>query len=55
MTLPRDVRQKMYLYHFGDLWDSPEKWIQNTDKFTGDPLQDGFLGWTQQQEAYDFY
>jgi ribonuclease BN (tRNA processing enzyme) len=55
MTLPRDVRQKMYLYHFGDNWDTPEKWIQNTDKFTGDPLQDGFLGWAQQQEAYDFY
>jgi ribonuclease BN (tRNA processing enzyme) len=55
MTLPRDIRQKMYLYHFGDNWDAPETWVQNADKFTGDPLQDGFLGWTQQQVAYDFY
>lgn len=55
MTLPRDIRQKMYLYHFGDNWDAPETWVQNADKFTGDPLQDGFLGWAQQQVAYDFY
>ena len=55
MSLPREVRKKMYLYHFGDNWDAPETWVQNADKFTGDPLQDGFLGWTQQQMAYDFY
>jgi ribonuclease BN (tRNA processing enzyme) len=55
MTLPPEVRQKMYLYHFGDNWEAPETWVQNADKFTGDPLQDGFLGWTQQQVAYDFY
>ncbi len=23
--------------------------------FTGDPAQDGFLGWTKQQIAYDFF
>jgi ribonuclease BN (tRNA processing enzyme) len=55
MTLPREIRQNMYLYHFGDNWDTPESWIQNADKFTGDPLQDGFLGWAEQQKAYDFF
>ncbi len=55
MTLPPDIRKKMYLYHFGDNWDAPETWVKNADKFTGDPLQDGFLGWAQQQVAYDFY
>jgi ribonuclease BN (tRNA processing enzyme) len=55
MTLPRDIRNKMYLYHFGDNWDAPETWVKNADKFTGDPLQDGFLGWADQQVAYDFY
>ena len=24
MTLPEDVRKKMYLYHYGDNWDKPE-------------------------------
>lgn len=54
ITLPREIRKKMFLYHFGDNWDAPETWVQNADKFTGDPLEDGFLGWTQQQVAYDF-
>lgn len=55
MTLPPEIRAKMYLYHFGDHWDRPESWVQNIDKFTGDPLEDGFLGWTEQQVAFDFY
>jgi ribonuclease BN (tRNA processing enzyme) len=54
MTLPREIRQKMFLYHYGDNWSVPETWVQNADKFTGDPLQDGFMGWAQQQVAYDF-
>ncbi|NIQ01874.1 MAG: MBL fold metallo-hydrolase [Nitrospinaceae bacterium] len=54
MTLPKEIRGKIFLYHFGDNWDHPETWVKNTDKFTGDPLQDGFLGWTEQQVAYDF-
>jgi len=54
MTLPREIRNKMYLYHFGDNWDRPETWVHNTDKFTGNPVEDGFLGWAEQQAAYDF-
>ena len=54
MTLPAEVRSKMYLYHYNDNWDNPKKWVGTSDNFTGDPLQDGFLGWTQQQVAYDF-
>ena len=54
MTLPEEVRAKMYLYHYNDNWDSPKTWVEASDNFTGDPLQDGFLGWTQQQVAYDF-
>jgi ribonuclease BN (tRNA processing enzyme) len=55
MTLPQDIRDKMFLYHYGDNWDAPETWVKNADKFTGDPVEDGFLGWTEQQVAYDFY
>ena len=54
MTLPAEVRSKMYLYHYNDNWDNPKTWVGTLDGFTGDPLQDGFLGWTQQQVAYDF-
>ena len=54
MTLPEEVRAKMYLYHYNDNWDSPKTWVEASDNFTGDPLQDGFLGWTQQQVACDF-
>ena len=55
MTLPEDVRKKMFLYHYGDNWDKPETWAGGTDKYTGDPIKDGFLGWTDQRTAYDFY
>ena len=34
--------------------DARERIESEVDNFTGDPLQDGFLGWTQQQVAYDF-
>lgn len=54
MTLPKEIRNKTYLYHYGDNWDRPESWIHETDKFTGIPEEDGFLGWTEQQVAYDF-
>lgn len=54
MTLPMEIRNKMFLYHFGDNWDQPATWVRNVDKFTGNPLEDGFLGWTRQQVAYDF-
>ena len=55
MTLPEDVRAKMFLYHYGDNWDKPETWASRSDKYTGDPAKDGFLGWTEQHIAYDFY
>ena len=55
MTLPEDVRKKMLLYHYGDNWDKPETWATGSDKYTGDPVKDGFLGWTEQRTAYDFY
>ncbi|NIP99765.1 MAG: MBL fold metallo-hydrolase [Nitrospinaceae bacterium] len=55
MTLPREARKKISLYHYGDNFDRPETWVRETDKFTGHPQEDGFLGWTQQQMAYDFY
>jgi ribonuclease BN (tRNA processing enzyme) len=55
MTLPESVRAKMFLYHYGDNWDQPESWTKNDDGFTGKPLEDGFLGWTKQQIAYDFF
>ena len=35
MTLPDEVRKKMYLYHYGDNWDTPEKWAGGSDKYTG--------------------
>ena len=54
MTLPDEVRAKMYLYHYNDNWDQPDTWVKDTDDFTGDPIKDGFLGWTEQQVAYDF-
>ena len=54
MTLPAEVRSKMYLYHYNDNWDNPKTWVGTSDNFTGDPFQDGFLGWAQQQVAYDF-
>ena len=55
MTLPETVRRKMLLYHYGDNWDQPETWVKNTDGFTGHPVGDGFLGWAEQQIAYDFF
>ena len=54
MTLPEEVRSKTYLYHYNDNWDNPETWVENSDSFTGDPVKDGFLGWADQQVAYDF-
>lgn len=54
MTLPDDIRAKMFLYHYGDEWDQPELWVKKSDKFTGDPVKDGFLGWTQPQVGYNF-
>lgn len=54
MTLPETVRKKMFLYHYGDNWNQPETWVKKTDGFTGHPVEDGFLGWTEQQIAYDF-
>ena len=54
MTLPEEVRSKIYLYHYNDNWDNPETWVENSDSFTGDPVKDGFLGWADQQVAYDF-
>ncbi|PIQ97788.1 MAG: hypothetical protein COV67_02375 [Nitrospinae bacterium CG11_big_fil_rev_8_21_14_0_20_56_8] len=54
MTLPDDVRAKMFLYHYGDNWDKPDTWVNDSDDFSGDPVKDGFLGWTRQQVAYDF-
>ena len=54
MTLPEEVRAKMYLYHYNDNWDNPKTWVEASDNFTGDPIKDGFLGWTEQQVAYDF-
>lgn len=54
MTIPAPIRKKMFLYHYGDNWDRPEVWVQATDGFSGTPLKDGFLGWTEQQAAYDF-
>ena len=55
MTLPDEVRAKMYLYHYNDNWDKPEIWVKDSDNFTGDPIKDGFLGWAEQQVAYDFF
>ena len=55
MTLPEDVRKKMYLYHYGDNWDKPETSSGGPDKYTGYPVKDGFLDWTEQRTAYDFY
>jgi ribonuclease BN (tRNA processing enzyme) len=54
MTLPPDIRKKMFLYHFGDNWDQINTWVKPDDPFSGDPQKDGFLGWAQQQIAYDF-
>ncbi len=54
MTLPEDIRKKMFLYHFGDNWDQINTWVKPDDSFSGDPQKDGFLGWAQQQIAYDF-
>ena len=54
MSLPSKVRDKMYLYHYNDNWDKPETWVQDSDNFVGDPIKDGFLGWAEQQVAYDF-
>lgn len=54
MELPKDIRAKMFLYHFGDNWDKPETWVKKTDKFIGNPEEDGFMGWTQPRVAYDF-
>ena len=53
-TLPDDVKSKMYLYHYGDNWDQPETWAQGATDFTGEPAKDGFLGWAEQNVAYDF-
>lgn len=54
MTLPDPIRKKMFLYHYGDNWDKPETWVNEADNFSGDPVKDGFLGWAEQQVAYDF-
>jgi hypothetical protein len=54
MTLPDEVRSKTYLYHYNDNWDNPKAWVEDSDSFTGDPVKDGFLGWADQQVAYDF-
>lgn len=54
MTLPEEMRAKTILYHYGDEWDCPEKWVKASDNFTGDPVKDGFMDWAQQQVAYDF-
>ncbi len=54
MTLPENIRKKMLLYHYGDNWDKPETWVNDSDDFSGDPEKDGFLGWAEQQVAYDF-
>lgn len=53
MKLDPDIRRKMYLYHYNDIWDEPEKWVKPSDPFTGNPVKDGFLGWAEQQVAYD--
>ncbi|GJL78591.1 MAG: MBL fold hydrolase [Nitrospinaceae bacterium] len=55
MTMPADIRKKMFLYHYGDNWDQPETWVKESDGFTGNPVEDGFLGWTEQQVAFDFF
>lgn len=55
LTLPDEIRSKMFLYHYGDEWDQPEIWVKKSDKFTGDPVKDGFLGWTRPQVGYDFF
>lgn len=54
MAIPKAIRKKMFLYHYGDGWDRPETWVKEADGFTGDPVADGFLGWTEQRAAYDF-
>ena len=54
ITLPTEVRSKMYLYHHNDNWDNQKIWVEASDNFTGDPLQDDFLDWPEQQVAYDF-
>ena len=54
MTLPNEIRSKIYLYHYNDNWDKPKTWVKDSDNFTGDPIKDGFLGWANQQVAYDF-
>jgi len=54
MTLPDEVRSKTYLYHYNDNWDDPKAWVKDSDNFTGDPVKDGFMGWANQQVAYDF-
>jgi ribonuclease BN (tRNA processing enzyme) len=54
MTLPEQVRAKIMLYHYGDNWNRPETWVKQDNPFTGDPVKDGFMGWAQQQVAYDF-
>ena len=40
---------------YQDNWDKPETWVQDSDNFSGDPIKDGFLGWAEQQVAYDFF
>ncbi len=55
MTLRPEIREKTYLYHYGDNWDQTDTWVKPSDPFTGDPVKDGFLGWAEQQVAYDFY
>ncbi|MFQ5445147.1 MAG: MBL fold metallo-hydrolase [Nitrospinales bacterium] len=54
ITLPAEVRAKIFLYHYGDNWDRPETWAKDLHGFSGDPVKDGFLGWTRPQIAYDF-
>lgn len=54
MTLKPEIRKKMFLYHYGDNWDQLKTWVKPSDPFSGDPVKDGFLGWAEQQVAYDF-
>ncbi len=44
----------LHFHIYGDNWDKPETWASESDKYTGDPVKDGFLGWTEQHTAYDF-
>lgn len=53
LSLAPEIRKKMYLYHYNDIWKDTSLWVKPTDNFTGDPVKDGFRGWAEQQVAYD--